>query len=204
MSAPILRQSPSKWGINKGFVGRISSFDGCFSTDAKVFTGYEQAVVENRVYRGSHQFNVAVDSYFQWVENGFEKIECDVKDGRLYLINDTGKNTKEYGMILGMLEAIGCITFEMLGGANSQIYIYINQIQTLKNILNAPQRYQNRLLNAVAERHLVSVKMLTYLYEGDFENEEMWTLLEDYFLGNIPEQVKRACKLEKPDMIFDS
>ena len=53
MSAPILRQSPSKWGINKGFVGRISSFDGCFSTDAKVFTGYEQAVVENRVYRGS-------------------------------------------------------------------------------------------------------------------------------------------------------
>ena len=30
-----------------------------FSTDAKIFTGYEQAVVENRVYRGSRKFYVS-------------------------------------------------------------------------------------------------------------------------------------------------
>ena len=91
----------------------------------------------------------------------------------------------------------------MLGGANSQLYIYINQIQALKNILNAPYRYNNRLLDTVAERHLISVKMLTYLYEGGFSNEEAWTLLEDYFLGGIPEKVKRECKTVKPDMMFD-
>jgi len=55
----------------------------------------------------------------------------------------------------------------------------------------------------ISERHLVSVKMLTYLYEGDFSNEELWNLLEDYFLGVIPEQVKRECIKEKPDMILD-
>ena len=95
---------------------------------------------------------------------------------------------------------MGCLTFEMLDGANSQLYIYINQIQALKNILNAPYRYQNRLLDTVAERHLISVKMLTYLYEGEFSNEQTWNLVEDYFLGRVPEKVMRDCKKERPEM----
>jgi ATP-dependent DNA helicase RecQ len=69
--------------------------------------------------------------------------------------------------------------------------------------LNAPYNYNNRLLEAVAERHLISVKMLTYLYEGDFANEERWDLLEDYFLGVVPEKVKHECKRERPEMRFD-
>lgn len=150
-----------------------------------------------------YQFNVAVNSYFQWVEAGLRKIEKETEDGQLYLINNNGNRTKEYSVILGILESIGVLSFEMLGGAVSQIYIYINQIQALKNILNAPYRYKNRLLDMISERHLISVKMLTYLYEGDFSNEEIWDLLEDYFLGMIPERVKRECKKERPDMILD-
>ena len=69
--------------------------------------------------------------------------------------------------------------------------------------MNAPYRYNNRLLDTVAERHLISVKMLTYLYEGEFSSEEMWGLLEDYFLGDIPEKVKRECKKEKPEIVFE-
>ena len=45
--------------------------------------------------------------------------------------------------------------------------------------------------------------MLTYLYEGDFTSEEIWNVIEDYFLGIIPEKVKSDCKKEKPDMLFD-
>ena len=76
MSVPILRQSPSKWGINKGFVGQISLFDGCFSTDAKVFTGYEQAVVENRVYRGSLQLFLQLVEAFQRTLQILNNIIC--------------------------------------------------------------------------------------------------------------------------------
>lgn len=153
--------------------------------------------------RTKYQFNVAVNSYFSWVEHGLRKVERETKESRLYLIDDIGNRTKEYNIILGILEAIGCLTFEMIGGANSQLYIYINQIQALKNILNAPYRYNNRLLDAVTERHLISVKMLTYLYEGEFSNKKIWDLLEDYFLGNIPEKVKSECKQERPDMEVD-
>lgn len=150
-----------------------------------------------------YQFNVAVNSYFQWVESGLRKIETETTEGRLYVIHDNGKRAKEYSVILGILESMGVLTFEMIGGANSQLYIYINQIQALRNIINAPQNYHNRLLEAVAERHLISVKMLTYLYEGDFTNEDRWNLLEDYFLGVIPEKVKHDCRKECPDIIFD-
>jgi ATP-dependent DNA helicase RecQ len=150
-----------------------------------------------------YQFNVAVNSYFQWVESGFRKIEKEIDEGKLYLVNDIGIRTKEYAVILGILEAIDVLSFEMLGGANSQLYIYINQIQGLRNILNAPYNYNNRLLATVAERHLISVKMLTYIYEGDFTNEQIWDLIENYFLGVIPEKVKRDCLKEKADIIFD-
>lgn len=150
-----------------------------------------------------YQFNVAVNSYFQWVESGLRKIETETNEGHLYIINDSGKQAKEYSVILGILESMGILTFEMIGGANSQLYIYINQIQALKNILNAPYNYHNRLLETVAERHLISVKMLTYLYEGDFTNEDRWNLLEDYFLGTIPPKVKHDCRQERPEIVFD-
>lgn len=141
-----------------------------------------------------YQFNVAVNSYFQWVESGLRKIENDTCDGQLYLLNDNGRNSQEYNVILGILEAIDVLSFEMIGGANSQLYIYINQIQALKNIINAPYRYENRLLEMVSERHQISVQMLTYLYESDLTNEERWDILENYFLGTIPERVKNECR----------
>ncbi len=39
------------------------------------------------------------------------------------------------------------------------------------------------------ERHDVSVEMLTYIFEGAFENQYIWKLVEDYFLGIIPNDV---------------
>ena len=55
----------------------------------------------------------------------------------------------------------------------------------------------------VAQRHLISVKMLTYIYESDLSSEQIWDLLESYFLGEIPEKVKRDCVRENPAISFD-
>ena len=150
-----------------------------------------------------YQFNVAVNSYFSWVEKNYKRIITESPEGELYLVNSTGNSTKEIGVVLGILEALDVLSFKMIGGANSQLYIYINQIQGLKNILNSPYNYENRLLNSVSERHLISVKMLTFLYESDFSNEQIWDCIEDYFLGKIPEKVKRECLKENPDIKFD-
>lgn len=151
-----------------------------------------------------YQFHIAVNNYFRWVERGFRKVISETKGNHLYLINDKTNSLKEYSVILGILETLGCLTFEMIGGANSQLYIYVNQVQALKNIVNDPKRYENRILTAVSVRHLISVKMLTYIFESGFCSEEIWNLLEDYFLGNVPEKVKRDCCKEKPGMRFEN
>lgn len=180
----------------------IASMDSYRKNFARTTT---PIAIEKTTTSGStkYQFNVAVNSYFSWVEKNYKKILTEISDGELYLMNEAGNSTKEIGVILGILEALDVLSFKMIGGANSQLYIYINQIQGLKNILNSPYNYENRLLTAVSERHLISVKMLTFLYEGDFTSERIWDYIEDYFLGKIPEKVKRECIKEKPDMKFD-
>nr|WP_027871603.1 DEAD/DEAH box helicase [[Eubacterium] cellulosolvens] len=149
------------------------------------------------------QFKTAVNSYFNWVEKGFRKIQEENRNGVLYILDTEGQHAKEMNTILGILESLDVLQFEMTGGANSQLYIYINQIRNIKNILNDPKKYKNRLLDTVSERHLISVQMLTYIYEGGFTNEEIWDIIENYFLGKIPEKVKSNCKKENPNISFD-
>ena len=128
--------------------------------------------------------------FFRWIDQGFKYIRDNMKDGTLYLIDQSGnEGFKEKLHILGILESLNILVFKALGGKNSQIYIYVNQTKTMKEIIDKPWNYKNRLLDLVGERHKISVKMLTYLYEGNFTNEKIWELIEDYFLGTIPESV---------------
>ena len=150
-----------------------------------------------------YQFHVAVGSYFNWVKKRFHRIENETEENELYIVNDGSSSAKETGVVLGILEALDVLSFKMIGGANSQLYIYINQIQTLKNIIDSPGSYDNKLLDSVSERHLISVKMLTYLYENGFTSGEMWNIIEDYFLGQIPETVQHECRRANPEMVFD-
>ena len=87
------------------------------------------------------------------------------------------------------MEALGVLNFKMTGGANSRIYIHINQIRNLKNIIDARGKYKNKILESVKARHEISVAILTYIYENDFDNATIWDLLENYFLGKIPPEV---------------
>ena len=180
----------------------IASMD---SYRRKFAKGMNAICIEKVMTEGSvkYQFNTAVGSYFNWVKKVFNSIINETENGELYLVNGKGTSTREVGVVLGILEAMDVLSFKMIGGANSQLYIYINQIQTLKNIVSRPGLYENKLLNAVSERHLISVKMLSYLYENGFSSDKIWDILESYFLGQIPEVVKRACLSEKTDMIFE-
>lgn len=145
-----------------------------------------------------YAFKVAVSSWFSWLDRYYEQVLKETNENNeLYMISDSSTVIQETAAALGVLEAMNVLTFKMAGGANSQIHIQVNQIQPIRNILKHPGKYENRLLNMVQDRHTVSVKMLTYLYEHDFTSEERWNLLEDYFLGRIPEEVERAVEKEK-------
>lgn len=139
-----------------------------------------------------YKFMNGSTGFFRWIENGFNNILKNIKNGTFYLIDESGnEGFKEKLLILGILETLDILVFKALGGSNSQIYIYVNQTKTMKEIIEKPWRYKNRLLELVSERHEISVQMLTYLFEGEFSNEEIWEFIEGYFLGMIPEEVVR-------------
>ena len=180
------------------FISSIDAYRKKFSrTNSSLYKTY---FLQNG--ESEYLFNVAISSYFSWVENGLKHIVTECKDGELYIVNSSGDETKRYSIILGILEAIDVLSFSMIGGANSQLYIYINQIRPLQNIINNPGRYKNKLLDMVSERHLISVKMLTYIFEGDYNSAKIWDILEDYFVGKIPDKVKDACLKENPNIYF--
>ncbi len=171
----------------------------------KYSQGFNSIYQRRELQNGSikYQFKTAINSYINWVEKGFKKVQDETKNGNLYIVNSGGQTAKELSTILGILEALDVLRFKMMGGANSQLYIYVNQIRNLKNIINNPGDYKNRLLETVSERHLISVQMLTYIYESGFNNDEIWEIIENYFLGIIPEEVKNKCKKENPSIMFE-
>jgi ATP-dependent DNA helicase RecQ len=151
----------------------------------KVFIG--KALKSGEV---KYRFMTGATGFFRWIENEFNNILNNLLNGTLYLIDEAGNNGfKESLLILGILETLDILVFKALGGKNSQIYIYVNQTKTMKEIIDKPWRYKNRLLELVSERHEVSVEMLTYVFEGEFSNEQIWDLIENYFLGIIPDDV---------------
>ena len=59
----------------------------------------------------------------------------------------------------------------------------------MEEVIRKPNFYNNKLLEKVADRHKISVAMLSYLYQNEFTSNEIWEYIENYFLGILPEEV---------------
>ena len=132
-----------------------------------------------------------IEDFIEWLNEIKSYISNNVaEDGKIYIVrNQFQKAEKEIITALGLLEAINYLTFEASGGLNSQIYIYVNQTKTMEEVISKPNFYNNRLLEKVADRHRISVAMLSYLYQNEFTSNEIWEYIENYFLGIVPKEV---------------
>jgi len=181
-------------GLMDGHRYRLQNFCevllASINTYRREFTKELQSIMSIRVTRSGRetfQFRSAIRHYFQWVEKGKNQIFGQT-DGDLYLVNRKGSSDlKAISTVLGILEAMGVLDFEILGGDSDQLYIYVNQEQALRNIANKPEAYRNGLLEEVQQRHRLSVQLLTYMFENSFTSEELWDIIEDYFLGKLPD-----------------
>ena len=138
-----------------------------------------------------YRLNRPIEDFIEWLNEIKSFISNNVaEDGKIYIVrNQSQKTEKEIITALGLLEAINYLTFEASGGLNSQIYIYVNQTKTMEEVISKPNFYNNRLLEKVADRHRISVAMLSYLYQNEFTSNEIWEYIENYFLGIVPEEV---------------
>lgn len=202
----INRELCTQLGISKYKASTISEvvFASMDIYTKKYSRGFESIVQKRELNNGSlkYMFRTAIDSYFSWVENTANKINKSIDNGHIYVINDNNTIIGEINTVLGILDVMDIMDSEISGGANSQLYIYINQIRTIQNIVDNPRTYRNRLLEKVSDRHLISVKMLTYIYEGKYESDKIWDIIEQYFLGKMPEEVKKQCLKENPNILL--
>lgn len=153
----------------------------------KYHSKYNNTQLLNRPLRDGSQmykFENAIKHYIKAVEGArINLIESIHKNNGVLFYESNNKQHKWLIVVLGILEAFGTINFSILGGENKQIYIYLYQILKIYNIINNPEKYNNKLLENIYERHKISVEMLKNLFENDYTSNERWELIENYFLG---------------------
>lgn len=134
--------------------------------------------------RQMYKFENAIIHYIKAVEGArIELIESIHKNNGVLFYESNNKEHKWLITVLGILEAFGILNFTILGGENKQIYIYLYQTLKIYNIINNAEKYNNRLLENIYERHKTSVEMLKNLFENNYTSDKRWELIEDYFLG---------------------
>lgn len=150
----------------------------------------------------TYQFTRGVVDFQEWINktrtyirnNNVDNInKNNDKDNvmELYVVKRKNETILEEIMtVLGFLEAIGKVKFEIAGGENSQIYIKVNSTKQLIEIAEERSYYKNNLLEKISDRHELSVKMLEYLFQNKFDSGTIWNLLEDYFLGKMPAEIE--------------
>ena len=146
---------------------------------------YESKVFKRNTDKETYTFYYSFPQYFRWFRDKFNEIAANTTKGKFYITGDK----KEYAAVLGVLETMGVLNFDIMGGSNNQICIHINQISGLQNIANQ-HNYLNGILNKMNKRRKISLEMLEYIYENPFDSATIWDLLEDYFLGKIPDAIK--------------
>lgn len=143
-----------------------------------------------RVSKGekvSYQFTNVIREFFGWLQKGFDYVEENTIEQKMYIADeDNIQQLKQITTALGLLESMGVLRFKSLGGSNSQIYIYVNETKNMQIVRDKPNFYKNRLLETINQRHIDSVKMLTFLFQNNLQSDEIWNHLENYFLGILP------------------
>lgn len=179
----ISKKSTSITDLSKIFIG----VQGLREDEAKNICEILKAAMESKKVikkrpAGKFSFTENAKSYLTMIEERFNQIDAEKINNIFYITSDK----EDFDMVLGILEAIGVLTFDITGGLNSQLCISIKRIDALEKI---KKPYSSKILNEMEKRYRISLEMLKYIYEGNFNSAEIWDLLEDYFIGKIPDEV---------------
>lgn len=127
----------------------------------------------------------------QTIEMMQQQLSSKVSDQQyeIYFPKLFGSEQEKRFIYLGLIEALGLILYRVNGGDNPEIFIRVNSRMQLERTVNNPARYKNLILENVRIRHQLSVAMLRYIFEQQVDTIRFWDLIEDYFMGRIPEEI---------------
>ncbi|WP_010632469.1 DEAD/DEAH box helicase [Sporolactobacillus vineae] len=157
-------------------------------------------------------------NYFNRLENAVKKLYTGQsfarEEGKQYTfyrhLTKDDQELEEFLIILGLSESLDLLNYEIQGGNNPQIYIRINSIYSLDRAIHSPKSYNNLIMAEVHKKHRISMAMLNYLFtlpkrpeKGSRQEQtenyttDFWNIIEDYFLGRLPDKVKYEALAEE-------
>jgi hypothetical protein len=80
-----------------------------------------------------------------------------------------------------LLELFGLASYQIIGGMNTEIFIRVNDPLRLKRL--SELNYSNGLLTEIERKRKRSQEILSNFMTKEFDDEERWNLIEEYFLG---------------------
>lgn len=84
--------------------------------------------------------------------------------------------------LLRALELLGFASYELRGGEKAEVFIRINDPEKLSRM--AYGNYNNRVLQDIKAKHNKNANLLSAFFLKEMDNEDRWSLIEEYFLGN--------------------
>ncbi|GLX65734.1 DEAD/DEAH box helicase [Paenibacillus glycanilyticus] len=150
-----------------------------------------------------HFLNTGYAGFLDWINNETKNLlDSDLANSiasnkyEIFEPKVFGSAQEKRYLYLGLMEAMGLLIYRINGGESPEIYIRVNSRSQLERTVNQASVYQNVILANVRLRHQMSVEMLRYLFDNEVRTDEFWELIEDYFLGRIPEEVERRLALQ--------
>ena len=154
------------------------------------------------------------DSFITATKNGFRKFlkdknnYCSNEDELIKFYYRNSSSLKEDSFIIGLAESMELLSFTIENGSSPEIYIRVNSIYPMIKAIKEGNYYKNQLLHEIYMKHIISVEMLTYLFNKKFKgnsvteqvkkySEFFWDSIEDYFLGSLPSEVEDKIYKEK-------
>ena len=83
-----------------------------------------------------------------------------------------------------LIEAFNLGSYELEGGKLSQIFVRINDPDTLRRAAQDP-RYSNALIVEVEKKHERSGAQMEEFFQSDWNDKGRWDFIERYFLGRL-------------------
>lgn len=82
-----------------------------------------------------------------------------------------------------ILNSLGLVSYERIGGENPSVFIRINNPFYLTTLANMGVRYQNDMLDNIYQKFEVSKSLFIHFFTHSMDNKTRWDFIEDYFLG---------------------
>lgn len=100
------------------------------------------------------------------------------------------ENSLPYVRIANLIEILDVGSSETLGGEAPMIFIRLNNPEKVR-FDSRSTTYTNLLFDKTKEKHSVSTEIMDHFFTRSFSNEERWDFIEDFFLGENNEELKK-------------